>query len=176
MDERDAHGAPAGLLATELGHALHRALELLPDGADVRDVEAALHAFALDDAQRRAAIERARAVLALPELAPAFDPGAASACEFEILDAAGEARRIDRLARVGDETWILDWKWSVDAARRPDYVAQLAGYRALLEALQPPPLGPWRRLRTVLVDATARRVSFDVDLAADDPDRSSAPG
>ena len=135
-----------------------------------------MHAFALDDAQRRAALELARAVLALPELAPVFDPGAASACEVEILDAAGEAKRIDRLARVGDETWILDWKWSVDSTRRPDYVAQLAGYRALVEGLDPPPFGPSRRLRTVLVDATARRVSFDADLVAEGSVRSSAPG
>lgn len=172
--ERDGDGRPAGLLATELGHAMHRALELLPAGVDEDTVLAALHAFALDASQRRAALARARAVMALAPLAPAFDPGAPSACEFEILDAAGESRRIDRLARVGDETWVIDYKWSVDAARRPDYVAQLAGYRALVAGLEPVPLGPASRIRTVLIDAAAGRVEFDVDL--DGVDRGVMPG
>jgi ATP-dependent helicase/nuclease subunit A len=164
--ERDADGAPSGLLATELGHALHRALELLPVGVDEATVLAALQAFALDDAQRRAALSKARAVLALAPLRPAFDPSSPSACEFEIVDADGEVRRIDRIARVGDEAWIVDYKWSVDAARRPGYIEQLAGYRALYRQLEPPPLGPARRVRTVLVDAGAGRVEFDVDLGA----------
>ena len=172
--ERDRDGRPAGLLATELGHALHRALELLPAGADEDTVLAALHAFEIDDAQRRTALARARAVMALAPLAPAFERAAPAACEFEIIDAGGEARRIDRIARVGDEAWIIDYKWSVDAARLPEYVVQLAGYRALLEALVPPPLGPVRRLRTVLVDAATGRVWFDVDLGG--PDRGPLPG
>lgn len=161
--ERDADGAPAGLLATELGHALHRALELLPAGVDEAEVLAALHAFALDAPQRHAALAKARAVLALPALRPVFDPAARSACEFEIVDADGEVRRIDRIARVGDEAWIVDYKWSVDAARRPVYREQLAAYRALFLRLEPAPLGPVRRVRTVLVDASAGRVELDVD-------------
>jgi ATP-dependent helicase/nuclease subunit A len=162
--ERDAEGSPAGLLATELGHALHRALELLPAGADEPTVLAALHAYALDDAQRRRALARARAVLAIAPLAPAFAPDAPAACEFEIVDAAGDAHRIDRLARVADETWIIDYKWSVDPRRLADYRVQLAGYRALVDALEPAPFGPVRATRTVLVDATAGTVAFDVDL------------
>jgi ATP-dependent helicase/nuclease subunit A len=175
VDERDADGAPAGLLATELGHALHRALELLPAGADAATVLAALHGFALDASQRRAALDLAHAVFRLDALAPAFDPAAPSANEFEIVDADGCTSRIDRLARVGDALWIIDYKWSVDAARRPAYVEQLAGYRALVEALTPPPLGGASRIRTVLVDATAGRVELDVDLARDDR-RAIAPG
>jgi ATP-dependent helicase/nuclease subunit A len=173
--ERDADGAPAGLLATELGHALHRALELLPAGVDDASVLAALHAFALEGPQRRAALAMAHAVLGLPALRPAFDPGARAASEFEIVDADGEARRIDRIARVGDEAWIVDFKWSVDAARRPAYRAQLAGYRALYLQLDASPLGPVRRVRTVLVDASAGRVEFDVDHEPV-PDGSSAVG
>jgi ATP-dependent helicase/nuclease subunit A len=166
-DERDADGAPAGLLATELGHALHRALELLPAGVDDATVLAALHAFALDAPQRLGALAKARSVLALPALRPAFEPGAAAACEFEILDVDGEAKRIDRIVRVGGEVWIVDYKWSVDAARRPAYRAQLAAYRSLLRRLEPAPLGPVDRVRTVLVDASAGRVEFDVDLACE---------
>jgi hypothetical protein len=153
---------------------MHRALELLPAGVDEDTVLAALHAFALDASQRRAALARARAVMALAPLAPAFDPGAPSACEFEILDAAGESRRIDRLVRVGDETWVIDYKWSVDATRRPDYLVQLAGYRALVAGLEPAPLGAASRIRTVLIDAAAGRVEFDVDLGKGD--RGAMPG
>ena len=112
--------------------------------------------------------------MALAPLAPAFERAAPAACEFEIIDAGGEVRRIDRIARVGDEVWIIDYKWSVDTARRPEYVVQLAGYRALVEALEPPPLGPVRCLRTVLVDAAAGHVAFDVDLGG--PDRGPMPG
>jgi ATP-dependent helicase/nuclease subunit A len=171
-DERDRDGRPAGLVATGLGHALHRSLELLPAGADEATVLAALHAYALDAGQRRAALARACDVLAHAALRPAFDPAAPSACEFEVVDADGEVRRIDRLARVGDELWVIDYKWSVDAQRRPAYVEQLAAYRALVAALEPAPLGAVRRVRTVLVDAGAGRVEFDVDLLAD---RDGAP-
>ncbi|MEI7447066.1 MAG: 3'-5' exonuclease, partial [Burkholderiales bacterium] len=174
-DERDEDGRPAGLLATELGHALHRALELLPVGADDATVLAAMHGFALDAAQRRAALARARAVTALASLRPAFDPAAPSACEFEIVGTDGEIRRIDRIARVGDEVWIVDYKWSVDARRRPDYVEQLAGYRALVAALEPPPFGAVVRLRTLLVDAGSGRVEFDVDLRPSTDGASPGP-
>lgn len=178
-EARDRDARPAGLIATEHGHALHRALELLSAQADEPTVLAALHAFALDGAQRRAALARARAVLALAALGPAFDPSAPALSEFEVVDPEGELRRIDRLARVGDALWVIDYKWSVDARRRPAYVAQLAAYRALVEALAPAPLGPVRHLRTVLVDALAGRVEFDVDLGPGPdgaPDRAAAAG
>jgi ATP-dependent exoDNAse (exonuclease V) beta subunit len=159
----DESGAGA-VLASELGHAMHRALELLPAGQGEVAVLAALHAFALDDAQRRMALARARSVLALPVLAPAFDAACPAVCEFEILDIGGDARRIDRLARVGGETWVIDYKWSVGDDRIADYRAQLAGYRALVEQLVPGPFGTTGAVRTVLVDATAGQVHFDVDL------------
>lgn len=156
----------AGRLVTELGHALHRALELLPAGADDATLGVALRSFALTDAQREVALGRARAVLALGELAPAFASDAPAAAEFEILDGDGRARRIDRIVRVGDETWILDYKWSVDRARLPEYRLQLAEYRALVAALEPRPFGGSGAVRTVLVDARAGRCDWDVDLDA----------
>ncbi|HYF60347.1 MAG TPA: 3'-5' exonuclease, partial [Burkholderiaceae bacterium] len=165
-DERDERGEPASLLATELGHAMHRALELLPDGHDEPTVLAALHAFALDGAQRRRALERARAVLALPALAPAFDRAAPAACEAEILDDAGEPRRIDRLVRVGDALWIVDYKWSVDDGRRAEYLAQLAEYRDLVSRLRPAPFGAPGPVVTLLVDAATGRVERDPDAIA----------
>jgi ATP-dependent helicase/nuclease subunit A len=155
-------------LPTELGKALHRALELMPasvgwPGLDEDTVLEALQAFALDEAQRRSALRMARRVLALPELAPVWE-GKRAVCELEILDAQGQARRIDRLARVDDSLWIIDYKWSVDARRRAEYMAQLAGYRLLVGQLEPGPFNAPGPVRTVLVDAAAGTVEFDVDL------------
>ena len=141
----------------EIEHALF-------SGAVTLHTKIKARAWALDDGQRRAALARARSVLALPALAPAFADAAAAVCEFEVIDAEGRLRRIDRLARVGGELWVIDYKWSVDPARRPDYVAQLATYRALVAALDPPALGGAGPVRTVLVDASTGRIEFDVDL------------
>jgi ATP-dependent exoDNAse (exonuclease V) beta subunit len=159
-----AEGDDGATLATDLGHAMHRALELLPEGHGETAVLAALHAFALDDGQRRSALARARTVLAMPTLAPVFDPAAPAASELEILDAQGAARRIDRLVRVGDETWIVDYKWSVGPDRLPEYREQMALYRSLVARLEPPPFGATGAVRTLLVDAAAGLVAFDVDL------------
>jgi hypothetical protein len=163
LDPEVGDGGVGAVLATELGHALHRALELLPAGHSELAVLDALHAFALDDTQRRLALARARSVLALPALAPAFDPAGQAVCEFEIIDTGGEMRRIDRLVRVGSVTWVIDYKWSVGDDRIDDYRALWAGYRALGEQLSPGPFGSIGTVRTVLVDATAGRVGFDVD-------------
>ncbi len=159
---------PATDIATELGRALHRALELLPasagwPGVDEDTVLEALQAFALDEAQRRLALRQAGRVLAMPELAPVWQ-GDRAACELEILDAQGQARRIDRLARVDDSLWIIDYKWSVDAEWRADYIEQLAGYRLLVGQLDPRPFNAPGPVRTVLVDAAAGTVEFDIDL------------
>jgi hypothetical protein len=102
------------------------------------------------------AVDMVRRVLALPELAPVWE-GKRAVCELEILDAQGQARRIDRLARVDDSLWIIDYKWSVDARRRAEYMAQLAGYRLLVGQLEPGPFNAPGPVRTVLVDAAAVR-------------------
>ena len=174
IGQRRASGEDGGTrsaaseLATELGKALHRALELLPGstgwpGLDEDAVLEALQAFELDDAQRRSALAKARRVLALPALAPAWRSDR-SASELEILDANGQIRRLDRLARVDDSLWIIDYKWSIDAERRVDDIAQLADYRLLIGQLEPAPFNAPGPVRTVLVDATAGTVEFDVDL------------
>jgi len=167
---QDAGGADAASNepATELGKALHRALELLPGstawpGLDEDAVLEALQVFELDDRQRRSALVQARRVLALPVLAPAWR-SEQSASELDLLDAQGQLRRLDRLARVDDSLWIIDYKWSVDAERRADYIAQLADYRSLVGQLEPAPFNAPGPIRTVLVDAAAGTVEFDVDL------------
>lgn len=178
VGSRRAPGAsdtPAGRLATELGHALHRALELLPGGADAATVELALQGFALTARQRAMALERAHAVLAIDALAPLFADGAPAAAEFEILDGDGRPRRLDRIVRVGDETWIVDYKWSVDADRLPEYRAQLADYRGLVAALDPRPFGGTGAIRTLLVDARATTVVWDIDLHPAHLEGSIAP-
>ena len=155
-------------VATELGHALHRALELAQSGSppklDEAQVLEALTAFDLSDSQREQALAQARSVLGLAELAPAFDAAAPAVAEYEIIDALGVARRLDRIARVGDALWIIDYKWSVGVQRRDEYREQLAGYRALVEQMLPRPFDAPGPIRTVLVDASLRRVEFDIDL------------
>lgn len=151
-------------LAVELGHALHRALEWLAGGHDEATVLAGLSAFALDETQRRAALTRANTVLRVEALQPAFAPGGRAVNELDIVAADGTLGRIDRLARVGDDAWIIDYKWSVDATRRPEYLEQLAGYRARVAATRPRPLGAEGAVRTVLVDAARGSAEFDPDL------------
>jgi ATP-dependent helicase/nuclease subunit A len=160
----DAWSHAAGeALALEFGHALHRALELWPEGHDRDTVRAALQVFNLNDAQRDAALQHAEAVLCHPALLPAFAPETPAWSEFEVFDGQGQLRRIDRLAQVEDALWIIDYKWSVAPSRHAAYAAQLAEYRALIEGLKVMPWGPVHRVRTVLVDAKAGRVDFDVD-------------
>jgi ATP-dependent helicase/nuclease subunit A len=162
VGERRAPAAVADSpAATELGHALHRALELLTAGCTDADVRAALCAFALDPGQQSKALALARDVLSMPELAVAFAPGTPASNELEILDADGRSRRIDRLACVDGGCWVIDYKWSVDAQRRPDYVEQLRQYRVLVEQLDPRPFGATGAVRTVLVDASHARIEFD---------------
>ncbi len=151
-------------LAVELGQALHRALEWLADGHDEASVLAGLSAFSLDETERRAALARANSVLQVAALQPAFAPGGRAVNELDIVAADGTLGRIDRLARVGDDAWIIDYKWSVDPARRPEYLDQLAGYRARVAAARPRPLGAEGAVRTVLVDAARGTAEFDPDL------------
>ncbi len=164
-------------VATALGHALHRALELTqsgsPPGLDEAWVREALTVFDLSDAQREQALAQARAVLAIPELTRVFDTATPAIAEYEILDAQGVARRLDRIARIDDALWIIDYKWSVGETRRDEYREQLAGYRALVAQMSPRPFDAPGPIRTVLVDASLRRVEFDIDLMIATP---AAPG
>ena len=162
-------------LATELGRALHRALEWLAKGIDDHTVRAALEGFDLKPAQLDRAFALAQQVRSQPALAPAFARDAPACDEFEVMNSAGALRRLDRLVKVGDGLWIIDYKWSVDAERLPGYCAQLAEYRALVTALPQPPWDATGPVCTVLVDAVNSAIHFDLDLADTDARGHSDP-
>jgi ATP-dependent helicase/nuclease subunit A len=98
---------------------------------------------------------QARTLLAIPELAPAFDPGRHRRAhnEMECLDAQGRLLRMDRVVEFDDQVWVLDYKSGSleqpDPERRADpYRAQMADYRAALAPLYAP-----RPVRCVLAFA-----------------------
>ena len=79
----------------------------------------------------------AQRILAIPELAAAFDPArhVRAFNELEFLDIDGRVARIDRLVEFEAETWVLDYK--TGGLREPDlakralpHLAQMSGYRA----------------------------------------------
>ena len=100
---------------------------------------------AIAEADARALVDAALAVLALPALAPLFAAG--SRAEVAIAGAAprdgGPALpfvgRIDRLAVAADAVYLADYKTGArpPGANPPAYVAQLALYRAALAPLFP---------------------------------------
>ena len=157
--------------AMKAGIALHFALEHLAAGMSGTRVAEVLAQQALLPGIAARALSLALAVRRLAVLRPAFD-SAASHDELELYDASGQLMRIDRLSRVGNELWIIDYKWSVEPIFRRQYAAQLAGYRRAIADLPQPPLFDGAlfdglkapvAVRTVLVDAVAATAEFDID-------------
>jgi ATP-dependent helicase/nuclease subunit A len=142
----------AGLIA----HALLQRLPEIP--AEWRRQAAerflALRGGALTPDERASLVERALATLARPALAPLFAPGSrAEAAVAGTLARPGRparsfSGRIDRLAVGADAVRIADFKSGapVGWAERPDYLRQLALYRAAVA-----PLYPDRPVRAFLV-------------------------
>jgi ATP-dependent helicase/nuclease subunit A len=131
---------PAGPEA-DFGVLVHAWLEGVTGGLD----EAALRRRLEPDpatAERVAAM--AGRILAIPELAPAFD-GARhlnARNELEFLDRDGRVARMDRLVEFDSEVWVLDYKTGgldePDLARRAaPHLEQMAGYGAAARALHP---------------------------------------
>ncbi|MCI1192756.1 UvrD-helicase domain-containing protein [Calidifontimicrobium sp. SYSU G02091] len=138
--------AAADDVAARLGQAVHRLLEwATAPGAAGFDVgaaaEAAARAFGLPPALAHEVRERAQAVLGSAQAARFFAPGLRWAGnEVTVADAEGVAR-IDRLVCLeGDgapEWWVLDYKLAHAPAEVEGLRAQLARYRAAVQALQP---------------------------------------
>ncbi len=134
--------------AARLGQAVHRVLEWAgqPNAAPI-DVAAAAaaataaHGLAPRDAARVEAL--ARRVLKSPDCARFFGGPALRWAGNEVPVAAdGEALRIDRLVALADDDggttwWVLDYKLQHEPAAVAEYQAQLARYRAAVQALQP---------------------------------------
>eukprot|EP00435_Cladocopium_sp_Y103_P077738 s1_g1477.t1 len=134
------------------GRLIHRLLETLPDLAEeTRSVAAkrflANEGLALsgdEQAEIAGAVER---VLSVPDFAPLFGPG--SRAEVSLvgeIESGGErlflSGQIDRLLVSETEVLIVDYKTNRPPPSRieeasPAYIAQMAGYAALLAKLHP---------------------------------------
>ena len=132
----------------EFGIAVHACLEWITEGLAEADAHARLGITA--DSPIAAAVRR---ILAIPELAAAFDPTRhlCARNEMEFLDGSGQSFRIDRLVEFADAVWVLDYKTgSLDepdpACRALPYLAQLDGYREAARQLYPD-----KPVRTALV-------------------------
>ena len=128
------------------GRAIHKLLELLPEIASERRLEAALGFLAADPelaGDAEATAREALAVLDDPAFAPVFGPG--SRAEAPLVGRIGGAivsARIDRLALLPEETLIVDFKSGrappAGPAEAPAaYLRQLARYVALLRQMRP---------------------------------------
>ncbi len=130
------------------GLVTHRLLQSLPDLAgDAREKAARRYLASpqhdLSEAQQGQILAETLALLADPSVAPFFGP--TSRAEVPVVGVgAGRviAGQIDRLAVVGDDVWILDYKTNrpppTDPAAIPSpYVRQMAAYRAVLSQIYP---------------------------------------
>ena len=82
--------------------------------------------------------EQAVTILRQPVLARFFDPAQYRAAHNELeLAHDGQFLRLDRFVRFDSEGWILDYKRQLLAGERTQYRAQLAQYRAAVQALYP---------------------------------------
>ncbi|HEU4986739.1 MAG TPA: 3'-5' exonuclease, partial [Rhizobiaceae bacterium] len=138
--------------AIERGHAIHRMLQILPEIAPV-DREAAAWRYlsrigtSWPPEERQEAWDSVSAILQNERFAPIFTPG--SRAEISVMGTLklGSRRhavsgKIDRLAVVGNEVLIVDYKTNRPAPENladvpAAYVAQLALYAELLKPLYP---------------------------------------
>lgn len=138
--------------AIERGHAIHRMLQILPEIAPV-DREAAAWRYlsrigtSWPCEERQEAWDSVSAILQNERFAPIFAPG--SRAEISVMGTLKLGSRthavsgkIDRLAVVGNEVLIIDYKTNRPAPENladvpAAYVAQLALYAELLKPLYP---------------------------------------
>ena len=128
------------------GQAIHKLLELLPEVAPERRLEAARRFLAAEPELARRAEATAREALAVlgdPAFRRVFGPG--SRAEAPLVGRLGGevvSARIDRLALLPEETLIVDFKSGrappADPSEAPPgYLRQLARYVALLRQMRP---------------------------------------
>ena len=151
-EDGEAFAAPASPLRGgsagrfRRGRVIHKLLELLPEIAPERRLEAARGFLAADPELAdgaEAAAREALAVLDDPAFSPVFGPG--SRAEAPLVGRLGGetvSARIDRLALLPKETLIVDFKSGrappADPAEAPAaYLRQLARYVALLRQMRP---------------------------------------
>jgi ATP-dependent helicase/nuclease subunit A len=138
-----AAAGQARLFGTALHRLLHEMAAQPPVDRD-RLLDKRLAGWPGLDAMARTELTRqVRAVLELPDLAPAFAPGSRS--EQPIVGRLGRlviAGQIDRFAVTEDAIYLVDFKSNRQPPPGPEaapvpYLRQLAAYAALLQALYP---------------------------------------
>jgi ATP-dependent helicase/nuclease subunit A len=162
------------------GILVHRLLERLPGRPEAERAAAAerwlaVRAADFPPAERTAIAEEVLGVLATPDFAAIFGPGARAEVPIvgRITDRRGEtievSGRIDRLVIGDDEVRVIDFKSDrrPAAGAIPDaYVGQMALYRRLIA-----PMFPDRRVRAFLlwttVPALAEIPADRLDAAAE---------
>ena len=143
----------------KLGEALHRVLEWASAAGQsqplVALVAASGQAFALDAAARERLATAADAILQSADCRPFFDPARLRWAANEVaINATGEDRRIDRLVQLDDGVWwVLDYKLGATPEQEPAYLAQMRGYVAAVQNLQ-----PGEPVRAALISGTGRLV------------------
>lgn len=168
---------PAERQALARGSALHRLFELLPDVPPQARGDTAMRLLRLllpeeTDVSRRLLWQSVERVFAMPELAPAFAPGAraeqALAGEVDGIQVVGQ---VDRFAVTDEEVLIVDFKSHLqppDPANIPAaYVRQLRLYARLLAQIY-----PGRGVRAALVWTAIPRVDVVVAESASFPSPS----
>jgi ATP-dependent helicase/nuclease subunit A len=114
--------------AQRLGRAWHALLE----GGEAASREAIARTHGLDRRQMDQAMNAAERVrTALPQF---FAAGAAA--ELELVTAAGDLLRMDRLVELDGALWILDFKWRLNEAERAAYEAQVRRYAAVVREIR----------------------------------------
>ncbi len=137
---------PADALEARLGRAVHRVLEWATGPArgtiDTDIAQRAASEFGLAVTHAATVARCAAAILGSAQCAPFFDAAALqwAGNEVDLADAGG-ALRIDRLVAragaIGTEWWVLDYKLAHQPQADERLRAQLARYRAAVQALQP---------------------------------------
>jgi ATP-dependent helicase/nuclease subunit A len=155
------------------GRLLHALLQHLPDLPEAERDAAARRwldrpGHGLPDGAAATLAAEALAILAHPELAPAFSPG--SRAEVPLTGLAGGqvvGGLVDRLAVLPDRVLVLDYKTNRMAPDRPEetpvmYLRQMAAYRAVLRGVF-----PGRAVRCALVWTRAAQVAMLPDALLD---------
>ena len=124
--------------ATRLGKAVHRVLEWAAAGG-VDELADLAHAAALEFAAPPALIAQlAQTILRSPDCARFFDGPRLRWAGNEVpVSEGGEVLRIDRLVRLDDAWWVLDYKLGHAPQQLDAYRAQLLRYRSAVQRVQP---------------------------------------
>lgn len=142
------------------GEALHRVLEWASTPGQTQPLAvlmaAASQAFGLNAKAREQLAQAAQAILASPDCRPFFDPTRLRWAGNEVAVGQGadseKDQRIDRLVQLDDgHWWVLDYKLGATPEREPAYLAQMRGYVAAVQILQ-----PGEPVRAALISGTGR--------------------